>query len=90
MAGGIKKIPCVRGAIDQGEVKAPGKVIQGRFGLGKRIRHHRLTAPELDAGRQPAGGGIVAVPEGGGQDEDRGSAHISPSRSNSSKRRSSC
>ena len=90
VAGRIKKIPGVRDPVDQGEVKAAGEIIQCRVGFGERVGHHRMAAFLLEGGGEAPGGGVVPIAESGGKDEDGGGAHISPSRSNSSNRRSSC
>ena len=90
VAGRVKQIPGMGSPVDEGEIKASGKIVEGRFGFGKGVRHHRVSSPQLDGGGQAPGGGVVTVPEGRGKDKNRRSAHIRPSRSSSSNRRSSC
>ena len=89
MAGEIEKIPEMRISIDESEVEAAKEVVQFRAGFGKGIRNHGCSATELDGRGEATGGGIMAIPKGGGQDENRRGVHIKPSLSNSSSRRSS-
>jgi hypothetical protein len=54
--------------VDKREIKASGKIVEGRFGFGERIRHHRVSSLQLNGGGQAPCGGVVAVPECRGKD----------------------
>ena len=89
VAGDIEKIPEMRVAIDECEVEATEKIIKFRTRLGKGIGDMGSTSAKADGGSESLGGGIMTITKSGGENEDRGRIHIRPSRSSSSRRRSS-
>ena len=85
----VEKIPGVRIAVDEGEIEAAKEVVHFWPRLGEGVGHDGGAAPYLNCAGQTAGGGVVTVAKGGGENEDGGRTHIKPSRSSSSKRLSS-
>ena len=89
VAGDVEKIPEMGVAVDEGEVEATEKIIQFGAGFGKGIRYVSGASAKTNGVGEALGGGVMAVSKSCGQDEDRGRIHIRPSRSSSSRRRSS-
>jgi len=89
VAGDVEKIPEMGVAVDEGEVEATEKIIQFGAGFGKGIRYMSGASAKTDSVGEALGGGVMAISKSCGQDEDRGRIHIRPSRSSSSRRRSS-
>jgi len=89
VAGDVEKIPEMRVAIDECEVEAAEKIVEFGTRLGKGIGDMGSTSAKADSGGESLGGGIMAIAKSGGENEDGGRIHIRPSRSSSSRRRSS-
>jgi hypothetical protein len=85
----IKEVPSMRISVDQGEVEAPKKIVEHGTRFGERVGHYSSPTTELDGAGKAACGGVVSVAKSGGENEDGRRVHIKPSRSNSSRRRSS-
>ena len=89
VAGDVEKIPEMGIPVDEGEVEATEKIIQFGAGFGKRVRYMSGASAKTDSVGEALGGSVMAISKSRGQDEDRGRIHIRPSRSSSSRRRSS-
>ena len=89
MACEVEKIPEMGISIDECEVEAAKEVVQFRAGFGEGICNHGCSATKFNRAGQTSSCGIMPIPKGGGQDEDRRGIHIKPSLSSSSSRRSS-
>lgn len=89
VASKVEKIPSAGVAVDEGKVKATKEIIQLRTGFGKRIGDDGGSATKFDRAGEAVGGGVMAIAKSGGENQDRRGLHMRPSRSNSSRRRSS-
>ncbi len=89
VAGDVEKIPKMRVAIDECKVEATEKIVKFGARLGKGIGDMGSTSAKADSGGKSLGGGIMTIAEGSGENEDGKRIHIRPSRSSSSRRRSS-
>ncbi len=89
VAGDVEKIPEMRVAIDECEVEAAEEIVKFWTRLGKGIGNMGGASAKADGGGEPLGGGIMTIAESSGENEDGKRIHIKPSRSNSSRRRSS-
>ena len=89
VAGDVEKIPEMGIAVDEGKVEATKEVVEFGAGFGKGIGNMGGATAKADGVGEALGGGVMAIAKGCGEDEDRGRIHIRPSRSSSSRRRSS-
>ena len=89
VASDIEKIPAMRVAIDECKVEATEKIVKFGARLGKGIGDMGGTSAKADGGSESLGGGIMTIAKSSGENEDGRRIHIRPSRSSSSRRRSS-